>query len=296
MCLPKTYLKVFLLVINVVFFLCGAIVMGIGVWAVADKIYVADIIGSSLFASAAYLMVVTGIILVLISFLGCLGAISGKKILVIIYLILLIIVFVLLMSTAIVAAVFQDDIETNMQDRMSRTIMEKYGYDTHYQEENARITESWDKAQSSLECCGVHDEGWFVYQNSRWFSQQTNMNQGYYFNPNINMDNQKFVPISCCVYDTNMGAYLNQFNCQSFKFGPPRYMDPTAARNDALHYKGCYDAARDFIEDQSTMMLGIGFSFCVFLIAGIVVAIMFLRKISEDGGSVDLGHRMVIED
>ena len=58
--------------------------MGIGVWAVADKIYVADIIGSSLFASAAYLMVVTGIILVLISFLGCLGAISGKKILVII--------------------------------------------------------------------------------------------------------------------------------------------------------------------------------------------------------------------
>ena len=51
------------------------------------------------------------------------------------------------------------------------------------------------------------------------------------------MDNQKFVPISCCVYDTNMGAYLNQFNCQSFKFGPPRYMDPTAARNDALHYK-----------------------------------------------------------
>ena len=53
----------------------------------------------------------------------------------------------------------------------------------------------------------------------------------------LDMDNQKFVPISCCVYDTNMGAYLNQFNCQSFKFGPPRYMDPTAARNDALHYK-----------------------------------------------------------
>ena len=30
--------------------------------------------------------------------------------------------------------------------------------------------------------------------------------------------------------------------------------------------QGCYDAARDFIEDQSTMMLGIGFSFCVFLV------------------------------
>lgn len=294
MCLPKTYLKVFLLVINVVFFLCGAIVMGIGVWAVADKIYIADIIGNSLFASAAYLMVVTGVILILISFLGCLGAISGKRILVIIYLILLIIVFVLLMATAITAAVFQDDIEANMQQRMEETITKQYGFDSTYQEDNERITKSWDKAQSSLECCAVTDEGWFVYQRSNWFYQQTNQNQGYYFNPNPSMQTQKFVPESCCVYSTNIGSYLNLINCQSFNFGPPRYQDPTAARNDALHYKGCYNAAREFIQDQSTMMLGIGFSFCVFLISGIVISIMFIRKLSSSsGGSIEFGNRMI---
>lgn len=291
---PKTFLKIFLLVINVVFFLCGGIVMGLGVWAVADKIYIADIIGSSLFASAAYLMMVTGIILILISFLGCLGAISGKRILVIIYTILLVIVFILLMATGITAAVFQDDIEENVQQRMTRTIIEQYGFDYQYQEENARITESWDKAQSSLECCGVRDQGWFVYQNSRWFSQQTNQNQGYYYNPNINLDNQKFVPESCCVYDRNLGSYMNLFNCQSFKFGPPRYMDPSAARNDALHYTGCYDKAKEFIEDQSAMMLGVGFSFCVFLIAGIIISAMFIYKLTTEAeGSLEFGNRMI---
>ena len=58
--------------------------MGIGVWAVADKLYIADIIGANLFRSAAYLTVVAGIFLILISFLGCVGAISGKRILVLI--------------------------------------------------------------------------------------------------------------------------------------------------------------------------------------------------------------------
>lgn len=41
-------------------------------------------------------------------------------------------------------------IESNMQDRMSRTIREQYGYDIQYNEDNLRLTEAWDKAQSSV--------------------------------------------------------------------------------------------------------------------------------------------------
>ena len=66
------------------FQLCGGVVLALGIWAVADKIYITDLIGGYQFANAAYLMVIAGTILFLISFLGCLGAISGKKVLVII--------------------------------------------------------------------------------------------------------------------------------------------------------------------------------------------------------------------
>lgn len=53
--------------------------MGIGIWAVADKIYISDVIGNSLFKSAAILMVICGIFIILQSFVGCLGAMTQKK-------------------------------------------------------------------------------------------------------------------------------------------------------------------------------------------------------------------------
>lgn len=55
--------------------------MGIGIWAVADKMYMSDVIGNSLFSSAAILMVFCGACMLLISFIGCAGTISGNKIL-----------------------------------------------------------------------------------------------------------------------------------------------------------------------------------------------------------------------
>ena len=58
--------------------------MGIGIWAVADKIYISDVVGNSLFKSAAILMVINGVFLILLSFLGCIGAISRRKVVVII--------------------------------------------------------------------------------------------------------------------------------------------------------------------------------------------------------------------
>lgn len=265
--------------------------MGIGVWAVADKIYIADIIGAGLFRSAAYLMVASGIILILISFLGCIGAISGKRLLVFIFLCLLILVFILLMTTAILAAVFQDDIESNMEARMEMSIREQYGYDLLSNAENAKVTLAWDKAQTSLMCCGVKDEGWGVYRSSRWFQKMNaGTNGGFIYNPNSYQGITKYVPESCCVFSPNLGTYLNTARCQSNTLGPPG--DPSGSRNDALQYGGCYDAARRFIVDQSTMMLGLGFSFSVFLLSGVIISILFLRKLGASSeGRADLRYR-----
>ena len=41
--------------------------------------------------------------------------------------------------------------------------------------------------------------------------------------------------------------------------------------------QGCYDAAKRFIVDQSTMMLGLGFSFSVFLVSMAI----FLSSLNE---------------
>ncbi|XP_052801840.1 tetraspanin-4-like [Mya arenaria] len=264
----KTALKAFMLIISTVLFLCGAIIMGIGIWAVADKIFISDIVGNSLYRSASYIMVVVGACIIMTSFIGCTGAVLNNKGLVFFFVLVNGQMFVLLMTAAILGAVFRDNIEGDLQEDMKRGIRSQYGTSVEYSEENRDITQAWDMLQQRLRCCGVDNEGWGIYQESNWFYRQ------------FNEFEKKFVPPSCCVYQERLGQYLNLFNCQSFAYGPPRFR--TGAQNDALFYQGCFFAAREFVVEQANILLGIGFSFCVFLLTAIVVGVMFILKLGED--------------
>lgn len=258
-----------MLIINVILFLCGGSILGIGIWAVAEKIYLTDIVGNTLYQSASYLMVVIGCFLILLAFFGCFSTILDQRILVLFFAIALGGLFVLLITAGICAAVFEDQIETGMKQRMSRSILEQYGYNTEFVQENLDVTKAWDLVQSKLKCCAVDDRGWGVYINSRWaFSRNSQFQKVY-------------VPESCCVYVGNLRAYLNQYNCQSFAYGPPAYNG--GADNNALHYQGCYNAVREIVMDQSAILIGVCFSFCVFLISGIIISLMFFAKLKSSG-------------
>ncbi|XP_052238145.1 tetraspanin-4-like isoform X1 [Dreissena polymorpha] len=263
----KTACKAFLLIINVLLFLCGAIIMGIGIWAIADKIFISNIIGSSLFNSASYIMVVVGACIIVTTFIGCGGAVANNKCLVAVFVAVIGLMFVLLLTAAILGAVFRDNLEDNLQEDMKRGIRTQYATSVDYSDRNRDVTESWDMLQQRLRCCAVNDEGWGLYQESNWFTRQ------------YSEYDKKFVPPSCCVYENRLGQYLNLQNCQSFAFGPPRMQ--TGAQNNALHYRGCYTAAREFIIEQANIVLGIGFAFCVFLIAGVVMGVIFVLKLKE---------------
>ena len=64
--------------------ICGCVILAMGIWAVVDKIYIADIIGVGLFRAAAYLMVIAGGILMVIACLGGVGTFRERRGLVII--------------------------------------------------------------------------------------------------------------------------------------------------------------------------------------------------------------------
>lgn len=280
----KLGLKVILLIVSLVLFACGCVILAMGIWAVVDKIYIAVIIGVGLFRAGAYLMVIIGGLLMVISLLGALGTFREKRGLVIFFVIVLMILFLLLLSTAIIGRLFQDEIEANVEKRMEDSLINQYGFDEAYNWNNEAVTWAWDKAQRDLECCGVKDEGWFIYRRTKWFQKvnwKSNLVFGTLYN-SANLGNQgdiKYVPISCCTWSDYTDTYINVENCQSYKFGPPHHMEQTAARNDALHYLGCYDAGRRFIVNQSTLMLALGICFCLVLIVGIVIGIMYIRHL-----------------
>ena len=53
--------------------------MGVGIWIIVDRNFMSAILGTDLMTAAAYLIVVGGAIITVISLMGCLGAMMESK-------------------------------------------------------------------------------------------------------------------------------------------------------------------------------------------------------------------------
>ena len=57
----------------------GIVVMAVGIWTCVDHAYMEQLLGTNLYMSAAYILIATGVVVVLVSFLGCFGAVKEIK-------------------------------------------------------------------------------------------------------------------------------------------------------------------------------------------------------------------------
>jgi len=57
----------------------GIVVMAIGIWTCVDHSYMEQLMGTNLYMSAAYILIATGVVVILVSFLGCFGAVKEIK-------------------------------------------------------------------------------------------------------------------------------------------------------------------------------------------------------------------------
>lgn len=53
--------------------------MSLGIWTVVDKSFANDLLGTNLYAGAVYVLIATGLLVVLISCLGCLGSVKEVR-------------------------------------------------------------------------------------------------------------------------------------------------------------------------------------------------------------------------
>ncbi|KAF0300896.1 Tetraspanin-11 [Amphibalanus amphitrite] len=125
----------------------GVAVLAIGIWTVVDKTEFEQLLGTDLYASSAYIFVATGVVVTLISFLGCLGAIKEVRCMLFTYFIILLVLFVVLLVGGIVSYVFRH--------RVKDTIMAQMMASQDEYETNQAAKDAWDAAQSQMECCGV---------------------------------------------------------------------------------------------------------------------------------------------
>ncbi|XP_017667240.1 PREDICTED: tetraspanin-4 isoform X2 [Lepidothrix coronata] len=140
---------------------CG--ILGVGIWLAVTQGNFATLSSSFPSLSAANLLIVTGTFVMIIGFVGCIGAIKENKCLLLSFFIMLLIVFLLELTVVILFFVYTDKIDKYAQRDLKKGL-HLYGTDG-----NIGLTNAWSIIQTDFRCCGVSNyTDWFeVYNTTR---------------------------------------------------------------------------------------------------------------------------------
>lgn len=100
------------------------------------------LLGTNLYVASAAILIVTGSIVAIISFLGTFGAYKEVKCMLLTYFVILIILFIVMVTAGILGYVFRLEVDDRMQQEMHSTI-KLYGNDT-------QVTQAWDAVQTHV--------------------------------------------------------------------------------------------------------------------------------------------------
>jgi len=140
-------MKYSLFFINLLTFIGGIIVVGLGVWIVVDKSFATELLGTNLYTGAVYILIATGVFVALVSCFGCFGAAQEVRCMLVTYFLIVFLIFVVMLVGGILGYVFRGKVETTIRNGMESNI---HNYNT-----SKVAREAWDDIQSSFQCCGI---------------------------------------------------------------------------------------------------------------------------------------------
>lgn len=163
-------IKVLLFLFNLIFVVAGIGLIATGAYVniKMDEYY--DFFGSD-YLGPGILLIVVGVMIFLIAFFGCCGAMKENHCLTMTFAVCLSLIFILEIAGGIAGFVLRDQIEDEVKHVLTDA-MKNYNKPGH-----DGVTETWNKLQEEFDCCGV--------------SNYTEWKQP-------SMGNQTVVPDSCC--------------------------------------------------------------------------------------------------
>jgi len=201
---------------NVIFWVLGWGSLAVGIWLYTEKNSYAALAPHSYSAmSAAGLCICSGVMVLIISFIGCLGTWMRSRYLMISYFCFVCLLFFTGSITGAMGLFYKESVRHNVKFNLYATINRTHVVEhTLGPQQTIRLT--WDQMQSQLQCCGVegpHD---------------------WYFSPQ--WPKQKFVPDACCNPSFFLGDLHSRVGCGK------------NAANEPLFYKnGCFEPFTDWL-------------------------------------------------
>ncbi|XP_078491775.1 tetraspanin-18-like [Ciona intestinalis] len=160
-CFP--IVKYIMFLFNLLFSIGGGALLSVGVWIVVDGASFRQIlsVSNSAIFSGVWLLLFVGGLLFLLGVLGCCGALTESKCLLLMFFFVVLGVFVAEITGGIMAFIYYPKVTAYMEV----SLRERYGN----MEEHRITTDNWDTLQTVWKCCGINGpEDW---QYSNWVKQ-----------------------------------------------------------------------------------------------------------------------------
>ncbi|CAD1474472.1 unnamed protein product, partial [Heterotrigona itama] len=126
----------------------GLAIVGLATWALLDKVpWIGELVGNDLLTGAIYVLLAGGIVVVIISFFGCIGASREVKCMLLTYFIIVFLLFVTMLIGGVLAYVFREKLVNTLEREMSSSMRV---YDSR-----KSVREAWDTTQSTRFNCNA---------------------------------------------------------------------------------------------------------------------------------------------
>jgi len=262
-------MKYILFIFNFIFFICGAAILGTSIWILVDpnvseyvKV-VNDATDSTAFNTALYLLIVVGVFIFLIGFLGCCGACKESGCMLKSYAAAMIFILILQVAAAICAAVFHGKVEGEVKEFMAKEVNKKVGNNN---DDVSTIT--YNVIQMQLKCCGGNNFTDYGME-SKIFNDTKDMAGGGYL-----------VPQSCCVQKDAKNDDPKKVEAKNWRACSDEAKNAPATFTE-LYDQGCYDKVESTVKDNVGIAMGVGFGLAFIEILGVLFACCVAKKIDD---------------
>lgn len=259
--------KYFLFLFNLLFFILGAVILGFGVWILADKSSFISVLqtSSSSLQVGAYVFMGVGAITMLMGFLGCIGAVKEVRCLLGLYFAFLLLILIVQVTAGTLFYFNAGKLKQEMGS-MVMNIIRNYKVNASNSHEES-LQEAWDYVQAQVKCCG-----WVSPYN--WTENEELMNY-----------TETAYPCSCEITsDEDNQLIVKKGFCEA---GANSTQGENRPEEWRVHEKGCMEKVQAWLQENFSILLGVCVGVAVIELLGLLLSICLCRHIhSEDYSKV----------
>ncbi|XP_036717094.1 CD82 antigen isoform X1 [Balaenoptera musculus] len=257
--------KYFLFLFNLLFFVLGAVILGFGVWILADRSSFISVLqtSSTSLKAGAYVFIGVGGFTMLMGFLGCIGAVNEVRCLLGMYFAFLLLILIAQVTAGVLFYFNMGKLKQEMGSIVTKLIQ---NYTDGHEDS---LQEAWDYVQAQVQCCG-----WVSFYN--WTENAELMSR-------INIT----YPCSC----ENKSKEDNNSLLPQMGFCEAPVGNGTQSSNNPddwpVYKEGCMEKVQAWLQENLGIILGVCVGIAVIELLGMLLSIFLCRHVhSEDYSKV----------